>query len=113
MRRAWILRIGIGLALLPGASVRAEGPADRWQPPSPEELALHDSAIEPGADAEALSFDAWVDDHFDSYLESQRVYAIRLKIYTNAGAQKYSSIDIDYPLSDVRLTDVRARVVQA
>jgi len=103
--------LAFALAVAAGAA-SAEPRPDRWQPVTPEELALHDSVIEPGTDVEALFVKVWTDDSYTSYLESARDYYLRLKIYTDAGAQKYSTIDIDYPLHGVRLSDVRARVVQ-
>ena len=101
------------LALLIAVRVAtAEVPPSKWLPVAGADLTLHDSAIEPGVDAEILFTKTWVEDSYSSYLNSSRDHYVRLKVYTAGGAQKYSKIDIDYPLREALVTDVRARVVK-
>ena len=99
-------------AALPPALLRAAPPGN-WEPVPPEQLALAGSAIEPGVGAEFLSWRVWVeDDASGGRLEQTRDHYVRLKIYTDQGAQDFAKVDIDYPLHDVSVEAISARTIQ-
>ncbi len=98
---------------LAGAWAIARAAAD-WEPVSPEELALAQARVEPGADAEALFWKVWVDDELSSTgLRSTREHYVRVKVFTPKGAGDWSQVHITFPKRDVRITDVRARTIRS
>ena len=107
------LRVGVLLvALLVPALLRAAPPA-RWEPVPPEQLALTRSTISPGAGAEALSWRIWVEDEVNSgQLRQVQDHYVRIKIYSESGAQDFSKIDIDYPMRDVSVENIDARTIR-
>ncbi len=100
------------LLLVPSTSSGVERWPEGWLPVTPEELALKDSPIEPGARAEATWCKSWILDQFDGDWNTQRDVYVRLKIFTEAGAEEYAKIDIDFPLTHATIGGIRARVVQ-
>jgi hypothetical protein len=100
------------LVLFAAAPARAEKYPDKWLPVTEAERLATDSAIDPGVAAEAIWVKAWVTDAFSNTWTSHRDYYVRMKIFTEAGAQQYSKVDIDYPLKDVSVDNIQARVVQ-
>jgi hypothetical protein len=69
-----------------------------WTDPTPDELAMREGSIEPGADAEALLWEVTMDD--DPQGGRRNIvfdHDPRVKIPPEAGAQKYSDISIHYP----------------
>lgn len=99
------------VALLPALLHAA--PPDGWEPVPAGELALTRSLIEPGVGAEFISWRVWVEDGVSgSNLRQTRDHYVRLKIYTDQGAQAFAKVDIDYPLRDVLVESISARTVQ-
>ncbi len=109
------LFLGLPLAaLLLAPSPACSAPPRGWEPVPPEQLALARSSIEPGAGAEAIFWKVWVEDEVNSgSLRQIRDHYVRIKIYTEDGAQTYSKVDIDYPLRDVSVDNLSARMIRA
>ena len=81
-----------------------------WRPVTPAELQLKDSSVEPGADAEVIFWDVRVD---DTDAESMVMkHAIRVKIFTEKGREKYSKVDIPYT-KGITIKDIKARVIKS
>jgi hypothetical protein len=82
-----------GIAVLFAGSVFAED----WRPITPEEMAMKAPRVEKDADAEAVFWDVRTQDEMGSgYTRKTRVNYVRLKIFTEAGRQKYGTINIPY-----------------
>ena len=99
-------------AMLLPSLLRAAPPAG-WEPVPPGQLAQAASRIEPGVGAEVLSWRVWVvDAASDGHLRQTRDHYVRLKIYTDQGAQAFSRVDIDYAARDVKVEFIAARTIQ-
>lgn len=108
LSRLGVLLVG---ALLPALLQAA--PPDGWEPVPAEQLALKSSVIEPGVGAEFISWRVWVEDGVTgNSLRQARDHYVRVKIYTDQGAQDFAKVDIDYALRDVRIESISARTVQ-
>jgi hypothetical protein len=100
------------VVVLAGLAVSLTGPlrAAEWQPPTPEELALTDSAIEPGAGVEILAADYRIN---DSDASGARIdHYIRLKVLTKAGAAKLAKIEVAYDRAHDSVTGIEARTIR-
>lgn len=91
-------------------TVNALAGDDTWRPVTAQEAALKESAIEKGADAEAIFWEVRVDDGSSEELAMN--HYIRVKIFTERGREKYSKIDIPY-LKGKKVRNVQARVIKA
>lgn len=89
-------------------SVKAEDPV-LWRPVDPSELALKAPVVEPDADAEAIFWDIRIDDGGDNDLVLS--HYVRIKIFTDRGREKLSSIDIPF-LNGTKVKDVAARTIK-
>lgn len=83
---------------------------DLWKPVSPAELGMKESAIEKGADAEALFWEVRVDDSAAEELSLK--HYVRVKIFTERGREKYSKFDIPF-VKGKKIKDIFARVIKA
>jgi len=81
-----------------------------WRPVAQAELDQKAAVAEPGADAEAIFWDTWIDDSDIDDL-SMRHY-VRVKVFTERGREKYSKFDIPY-IRGLKIKDLTARVVRA
>jgi len=87
----------------------ARAGGEDWRPVDPSELSLKTSIVEADADAEAIFWDVRIDDHGDNDLVLS--HYIRIKIFTDRGREKQSSIDIPY-FSNTKIKDVAARTIK-
>lgn len=94
-------------ALAPGAA------AADWDPIPPEQLAQARGLVDPDADAEVLRWVVSVNDYLvQGGLVSERRHHARVKIFTEAGAQRWSQLRFEQPpRSAVRIVDIEARTV--
>ena len=91
--------------LVAGPAVRAQT-ADEWPPISPEELALKDDPLNPGAPAIILYRET-----FSNHQESFETHHFRIKILNERGAE-YGNVEIPYFKGLYRVEDIKARTVQ-
>ncbi|MDQ2776022.1 MAG: DUF3857 domain-containing protein [Acidobacteriota bacterium] len=84
-----------------------------WKPIPPEDLTLQKGRVDPAADAEALFWETWVSDSVVNNQELNTTYTqyLRVKIFTDRGAQKYGTVDLEYGRKE-RIGDVAARTIQ-
>lgn len=84
-----------------------------WKPVSPDDLSLKAARVEPGADAECLFWDMWVADALSGFGDATTTYThyIRIKIFTDAGVQKYGTVDLDYRGKE-RIGEVAGRTIE-
>ncbi|HEY2846522.1 MAG TPA: DUF3857 domain-containing protein, partial [Pyrinomonadaceae bacterium] len=80
-----------------------------WRPIDPEDLKSTKPVVEPDADAEAIFYEARIDDSSDSDISTK--YYIRVKIYTERGREKYSKFDIPF-VKGIKIKDLAARVIK-
>ena len=79
----WFIPLATGVAL-------ADKRPDEWPPISPEELALKDDPLNPGAHAMILYREMHTDD-----VERFQTHYYRIKIFAEEG-KKYADIEIPY-----------------
>ncbi len=107
--RPSIPALGALLAALP--CVAATALAGNWTAPTPAELAMQKCSFDPGADAEALLWEVTVDDSPSGHSQDTVLdHYLRVKIFTDAGADKYSTISIRHSRSS-GISLVSARTV--
>src|SRR5262245_6636694 len=111
LSRAFALAAGlIAGALFAGGPARA---AKDWPPLPPEQKALVRPTVDPDADAEALLWEVRVDDQLDpSGLLSIRDHFLRVKVFTENGAQAWTQHEVDYPRRGVTISDLAARTIK-
>lgn len=83
-----------------------------WPPVIPAELALKQPRIDKDADAEALLWDVRMADEVGINEErSIRNHYLRIKIFTDRGRDKYSTVDINFD-NHVRVSDIAGRTIK-
>ena len=98
------------LSPLFGSAARAD---KDWPPIPPEQLSLATPSVDRDADAEALLWEVKVDDKLEEDgLLSIRDHFLRVKVFTQKGAQEWSKHEIDYPREGVSLSDIAARTTR-
>ena len=106
-----VLLVVPALLALAGPRLAFAGPD--WDPIPPEHLAQTKPVVEPEAGAEALLWRVQVEDEVESEgILSIRRHFLRVKVFTQQGAQDWSRRDIDYPQKGVRILDLSARTIQ-
>jgi hypothetical protein len=97
------------LLLSPAATASAQ----EWKPIDPAELGLKEPKVQRGADVEALFWEVRVTDDMNSVADVATTFHhyIRLKIFTERGRERLSTVDIPYA-SDVEVRDVAARTIR-
>ena len=104
--------------LLFGFNLTAKAGDGDWKPIDPSELALKESKIEPGADAEGLFWEVYVsDEEFGGDYQTVLRHYLRLKVFNERGREQFSKIDIPFGKIngikyDVRITDIAARTTK-
>jgi len=82
--RRWVTFLFLGLAMLEAAA--PDACAEDWKPIGPAQLRLQTPVVEKGADAEAIFWEAHVQDEFDGYTFNTVLrHYIRIKIFTERG----------------------------
>lgn len=94
------------IALLAIAIALPAQDKDDWLPISPEELALKDDPLNPGAHAIMLYRVMHTDD-----VKRFQTHYYRIKIFTEEG-KKYADIEIPYFEKRVKVEDIQARIVR-
>ena len=86
-----------------------------WKPISPEQLALKTAKVDPNADAEAIFWEAYVQDVSagNGYLNHIVENYIRIKLYNARAVEKYGNVEIPY-YSEMKmgLSDLKARTIK-
>ncbi len=100
--RAVVIPAGLFVLAL-AVDARAD---EYWQPIPPEELALEDDPLNPGAPAITLYRET-----FSNHEESFERHHYRIKILSSRGAE-YGNVEIPYIKGQFRVEDIRARTVQ-
>jgi Domain of Unknown Function with PDB structure (DUF3857)/Transglutaminase-like superfamily len=84
-----------------------------WRPVTEVELAQKTPRIDPAADAEAIFWDIKIEDSFHGGdLQLTMNHYIRIKIFTDRGRDKYSTIEIEQ-FGKRRILDVAGRTIKA
>jgi hypothetical protein len=86
--------------------------ADDWLPVPPADLALKDNPAEPGADAMILYRNSHVDARRASIDGEFVTEYIRIKIFTQKGADQESSPQIDFVKGESEIRDIGARTIK-
>jgi transglutaminase-like putative cysteine protease len=111
---ALTLALTASLALLALARPDAARADKDWPPLPPEHKALSEPKVERDADAEALLWEVKVEDRLESEgVLSIRDHFLRVKVFTQKGAQEWSKREIDYPNRGVSVSDIAARTLRA
>ena len=79
---------------------------DDWEPIPPDELALKDDPLNPGAPAIILYRET-----FSNHKDSFETHHYRIKILNERGA-KYGNVEVPYSKYSYRVEDIKARTVQ-
>jgi uncharacterized protein DUF3857/transglutaminase superfamily protein len=79
---------------------------DDWLPIPPEDLALKDNPLNPGAHAMILYRENSIDAKQSSYIEYDRI-----KIFTEEG-KKWGDVEVQFNKNNVDIKDVRARTIR-
>ena len=113
VRLSRTLAIATGLITCALVAV-APARADDWPQLPPEQMALAHSIVEPDADAEVLLWEVRVDDQLEpAGLLSIRDHFLRVKVFTEKGAQEWTQHDVDYPKKGVTISNLAARTLRA
>jgi len=86
--------------------------ADEWLPVPPADLAMKDNPAEPGADAMILYRSSHVDARRASIDGEYDLEYIRIKIFTQKGADEESTPEIDFVHGDSDIVDIAARTIK-
>jgi hypothetical protein len=111
-RRAGLVVRLLCVALLAGGAFAVARAADDWLPVSPADLALKDNPAEPGDDAMILYRSSSVDARkatIDGVLDEEY---IRIKVFTQRGAEKETSQRIIFYHEESNIKDIRARTIE-
>lgn len=110
MSRVWSACLRALSAILVTVNVTS---AQEWKPLDPAHLALTDSKVQPGADAEALLWEVRVSDDLDGGRDVATTFHnyLRMKIYTDRGREQHATVDIHHG-SDTDVRDVAARTIR-
>lgn len=86
-----------------------------WKPVTPQQLALKTAKVDPNADAEAIFWEAYVQDVSagNGYLNHIVENYIRIKLYNARAVEKYGNVEIPY-FSEMKMTlsDLKARTIK-
>ncbi len=87
--------------------------ADDWKPIDPAHVALKAPVVEKDADAEAIFWEVKVTDEFDSYgaASTALTHYLRVKIFTERGKEKKSTIDIPY-YGRANISNIQGRTIK-
>jgi Domain of Unknown Function with PDB structure (DUF3857)/Transglutaminase-like superfamily len=92
-----------------GSALAAGQSWDKWKP---IEADLSSPRVEKDADAEALFWEVWVQDHWDGHtLNNIRLNSIRVKIFNERGREAQSKVDITYG-KRTRVSDIAGRTIK-
>jgi len=102
------LVLAILFLLIPGALMAVD-----WRPVTPAELAQKTPRVDPAADAEAIFWDVRLEDHLDGPdLSMTMNHYIRIKIFTDRGKEKYSTVEIEQ-VGKQSISDIAGRTIKA
>lgn len=106
--RAHLLIAAVALLVTPGSVTAVE-----WRPVTATELAQKTPRVDPSADAEAIFWDVRIEDHLSGrdLLLSLNHY-IRIKIFTDRGKEKYSTVEIEQ-IGKRTISDIAGRTIKA
>jgi hypothetical protein len=85
---------------------------DDWLPVPPADLALKDNPAQPGADAMILYRRSHVDEKRTAIDGGFDEEYIRIKVFTQKGAQEESSVEIRFSKDYSQVKDIRARTIR-
>ncbi len=86
-----------------------------WKPILPEYLALKEGKIDPKADAEAIFWEAWVEDTMQGGYSVHKVENyIRVKLFNTRAVEKWGDVEVPFfPEQNMSIADFRGRVIKA
>lgn len=85
-----------------------------WDPLTPELLATKAPRIDPNADSETISWQVWLEDRLLGGRQPQTMETqyLRVKIFTERGVEKQSTIDIVEAASDIQVSEISGRTIK-
>ncbi len=89
-------------------AARKLDPIREWEPPVAAELAQASARVEPGAHAEYLLFEEFIEDGMQA---TARDVHVRLKVFDAAGAQACATFQVEYPEKYGSLEELAGRTV--
>ena len=111
--RAFALALNLSILAVLAGTPPARAEKD-WPPLPPEQKTLARPTVEPDAAAEALLWEVEVDDRLDETgALSIRDHFLRVKVFTQKGAQAWTRHEVDYPRKGVTISDLAARTLRA
>ncbi len=88
--------------------------AVEWAPISESNLSLTEPRIQSDADAETVFYEVWLEDNMQGTMPQMVVTTyLRIKVYTDRGAEEHSTVDLTTTRRDARLTNVRGRTIKS
>ncbi len=99
----------VGMSLLPQFLIARD-----WDPIDPSILKLESPRIDPGADAEALFWQVWLDDRLLGGRQRQTVetHYLRIKIFTERGLEEQTTIDVTEASSEIEVSGIKGRTIK-
>ena len=88
--------------------------AAKWEPIREADLTLRHPKVDPDADAEAIFWKVWVTDRMlnDEIPQTVQEQYVRIKIFTDRGVEKQSTIDLFSASGNILMQDLRARTIK-
>ncbi|MDX2268223.1 MAG: DUF3857 domain-containing protein [Bryobacter sp.] len=85
-----------------------------WKPVNPAELNLKAPKIDPKADAEAIFWEAWVEDTTQGgYAMHRQENYLRIKLFNARAVEKWGNVEVDYyPGEGMSISDFKGRVIK-
>jgi hypothetical protein len=111
MRR--VLSFAILWATFLGVSPNGVSARD-WDPIDPAIFQLEAPRLDPGADAEALFWQVWLEDRLLGGRQPQTMetHYLRIKLFTERGVEEQTTIDVVESSADVQVSDIRGRTIK-
>lgn len=92
----------------PALAGRTLNPIREWEPPTAAELAQATARVEPGAHAEYLLFEEFIEDGMQA---TARDVHVRIKVFDAVGAQSCATFHVNYPEKYGSLEELAGRTV--
>lgn len=85
-----------------------------WEPVTPDTLAITAPRIDPNADSETIFWQVWLEDRLLGGRQPQTMETqyLRVKIFTERGVEKQSTIDVVEAASDIRVSEISGRTIK-
>ncbi len=108
------LLCAVGLAAIVAALIPPTLWAVDWEPVTPELLATTAPRMDPNADSETIFWQVWLEDRLLGGRQPQTMETqyLRVKIFTERGVEKQSTIDLVEAASDIQVSEISGRTIK-